>query len=442
MTDQASPARLRKVATSVVLGTTIEWYDFMLYGAAAATVFAPLFFPTSSPAAGLLLSFSTFAVGFAARPVGGLVFGHFGDRVGRKQMLVLSLLLMGVATVLMGLIPTYESVGLWAPAMLVTLRLIQGFGVGGEWGGAVLTAIEHAPPEKKAFYGSLPQIGIPLGLMLSTVAFLAVSMLPEEQFMAWGWRLPFLLSAVLVLVGAYIRISVEESAEFQEVQKTAKTAKAPAWLAVRDYPKVIILAALATMGSSVYFYSVTTFSISYATSSGHLTRSQILVALMSGSVAMAIALPLFGKAAQRFGRQPMVKWGLVVLALWVFVVFGAISSGNEAFTVGAFIGHGVLFSISYAALSTFIAERFRPEVRFSASSITFQAGVLLSGAIAPLVATALVDATGTIWSVCVYAFIFAVLGVLATWALGGDPAPNAHHPHTPDVADDELPARM
>ncbi len=411
----------RKVAISVVLGTTIEWYDFMLYGAAAATVFAPLFFPNSSDAAGLLLSFSTFAVGFAARPLGGVILGHFGDRIGRRRMLVVSLMMMGITTVLMGLIPTYDSIGVWAPIILVVLRVVQGFGVGGEWGGAVLTAIEHAPPGKRALFGSLPQIGVPMGLLLSTSVFLIVSQLPDDAFLSWGWRLPFLLSAVLVLVGAYIRLSVAETPEFQEVADAETTVKLPAWAAVREYPKVIVLAVLATMGSGIYFYSVTTYSVSYATSSGHLVRSEILTALLCGAVVMGVSLPLFGQVAERVGRQPMVLWGLAVLGLWVFVLFGAIESGSLPLAVAAFVGHGILFAISYSALSTFIAERFRAEVRFSGSSITFQIGVLLGGAIAPLIGTALVDRTGSVWTVCVYALVFIVVGVIATHLLGPDP---------------------
>lgn len=414
--------RLRRVAISVLLGTTIEWYDFMLYGASAAIVFGPLFFPDSSPVAGLMLSFSTFAVGFAARPLGGIIFGHFGDRLGRKGMLVASLMLMGVATVLMGLLPTYAQIGVWAPILLVTLRVIQGFGVGGEWGGAVLTAIEHAPPDKKALYGSLPQMGVPLGLLLSTGAFTAVSALPEDAFLSWGWRLPFLLSVVLLLIGLYIRLSVEETPEFKNVKAEEKAAKIPGWDALRDYPKVIALVVLATMGSGVYFYSVTTYSVSYATTSGHLTRPEILTAVLGGAAVMVVALPFLGMFAQRVGRQPMVLWGLALAGAWVFAIFGAISSGSAALTVGAFMIHGAVFAVSYAALSTFIAERFRAEVRFSGSSIAFQVGVLLGGAIAPLVGTALVDATGTVWSVCLYVVGFAAVGVVATHLLGPDPA--------------------
>lgn len=416
----ADPALLRRVAASVLLGTTIEWYDFMLYGAAAATVFGPLFFPSADPLAAVLLSFSTFAVGFAARPLGGVIFGHFGDRVGRKRMLVISLTMMGVATVLMGLIPSYASIGAAAPIILVTLRIVQGFGVGGEWGGAVLTAIEHAPPGKRAFYGSLPQVGVPAGLFLSTVAFLAVSQLPDGAFLSWGWRIPFVASAILVAIGMYIRLNLEETPAFAKIDNDDDKVKVPALAAVKQYPRQMVLTILAVMGSGVYFYSITTYSLSYATSSHHLTRNEMLVALLISAAVMAAILPLAGMLAQGLGRQPMVKWGLLLLAIWVFPVFGAINTGSVLLTIAVFVVHALVFSVSYGALSTFVAERFAPQVRFSAASITFQVGVLLGGAIAPVIATALTDATGSVLAVCIYAAAAALIGVMATIGLGTD----------------------
>lgn len=416
-TTTTPPVPLRKVATSVVLGTTIEWYDFMLYGAAAATVFGPLFFPDADAFSAALLSFSTFAVGFAARPLGGIIFGHFGDRVGRKKMLVLSLTLMGVATVLMGLLPSYESIGIAAPLLLVLLRIIQGFGVGGEWGGAVLTAIEHAPPHKRAFYGSLPQVGVPAGLLTSTLAFLAVSQLPEEQFLSWGWRIPFVASAILVAIGMYIRLNVEETPAFKEVSHNDNRVKIPALTAITQYPKQIALTVLLVAGSGVYFYTITTYSLSYATTTGHLTRSEVLFAQLTAAAVMIGALLYFGKLAERVGIARMVAWGLLLLAIWVFPVFWAVNTGNLALTTLAFAIHGVIFAVSYAPLSTFVAQHFAPHVRFSASSISFQTGALLGGAIAPMIATTLVDATGTIYAVCAYTAVAALIGVTATVVL-------------------------
>ncbi|OZD00329.1 MFS transporter [Rhodococcus sp. 06-221-2] len=408
---------LSKVATSVVLGTTIEWYDFMLYGAAAATVFGPLFFPDADAFSAALLSFSTFAVGFAARPLGGIIFGHFGDRVGRKKMLVLSLTMMGVATVLMGLIPSYESIGIAAPLLLVVLRVVQGFGVGGEWGGAVLTAIEHAPPSKRAFYGSLPQVGVPAGLLASTLAFLAVSQLPEDQFLSWGWRIPFLASAILVAIGMYIRLNVEETPAFKQVSHDDSRVRIPALVAITQYPRQIGLTVLLVAGSGVYFYTITTYSLSYATTTEHLTRTEMLSAQLTAAAVMVGALLFFGKHAERLGLARMIGWGLALLAVWVFPVFWAIETGSAALTTLAFAIHGVIFAVSYAPLSTFVAQHFAPHVRFSASSISFQTGVLLGGAIAPMIATALVDATGTIYAVCLYAALAAAIGVAATAVL-------------------------
>lgn len=417
VSNQRQKRQLRKVAVSVVLGTTIEWYDFMLYGAAAATVFGPLFFPGADPVASILLSFSTFAVGFAARPLGGIIFGHYGDILGRKKMLVLALFLMGASTVAMGLIPTYSTIGVWAPILLVTMRLIQGFGVGGEWGGAVLTAVEHAPPEKRGLFGSLPQIGVPAGLVISTLAFLAVSELPEEQFLSWGWRIPFIASAILVAVGLYIRVTLEETPDFKAVQNVGQDSKLPIFGAIRRYPAEILFAIVAVMGSGVYFYSITTYSISYATTAGALSRSDMLLALLISSAVMVFALPLFGQLSQRQGARPFVVWGLLLLGIWIFPVFGAISTGILSLTILAFVGHAIIFAISYGALSTFVAQIFPAEVRYSGSSLVFQSGVLLGGAIAPLLATTLVELTGTVLAVCIYAAIFAVIGSIAAAAV-------------------------
>ncbi|KAA9164401.1 MHS family MFS transporter [Amycolatopsis acidicola] len=415
------PRQLAKLRMSVIIGTTVEWYDYMLYGAASATVFAPLFFPSHSEQAGLLLSFSTFAVGFAARPVGGLIFGHFGDRVGRKKMLMVSLTMMGLATMLIGALPTFHAIGLWAPLLLVVLRMVQGAGVGGEWGGAVLTAVEHAPPGRRGLYGSLPHMGLPIGLILSTLGFLAVSSLGDGAFLSWGWRIPFLISGLLIALGLWVRTSIEESPEFARAEKAGELPKLPLVDALRRFPKQILLVSGVVMGTGVYFYGVSTFSVSYAQTSGAFSRGQILAALLLGSAAMAIAVPLAGRWAER-GRQRVVLLGSASLIPWVFVLFGAVKSGSMAALIPAFLVHGVLYATSYGALATYIAERFPAEVRFTASTLTYQAGSLLGGALAPLIATALVGWTGTIWIVCAYSAVFSVLGTISTWALGPDPA--------------------
>ncbi|MGH8605559.1 MAG: MFS transporter, partial [Gammaproteobacteria bacterium] len=258
---------MQRIAASVLIGTTIEWYDFLIYSTAAALVFGQLFFPTFDPVAGTLAAFSTFAVGFFARPFGGMIFGHFGDKIGRKGMLVLSLTMMGVATFIIGILPTYESIGVAAPILLVLMRLIQGLGVGGEWGGAVLTAVEHSSPERRGFYGSLPQMGVPAGLMLSTLAFLAVARLPDEQFLAWGWRLPFLASIVLVAIGLYVRLKISESPVFRRVQETRAEARMPIIEVLRSHPRQVLLATGSIISTGTYFYVIYSYAISYGTES-------------------------------------------------------------------------------------------------------------------------------------------------------------------------------
>jgi metabolite-proton symporter len=402
---------MRRVALSVLIGTTIEWYDFQLYGIAAALVIAPLYFPSADPVAGTLLAFSTFAIGFGARPIGGIVLGHFGDRIGRKKMLVLSLTMMGVATFLMGALPTYAQIGVWAPVIMVLLRLVQGFGVGGEWGGAVLTAVEYSSPRKRGFYGSLPQIGVPAGLVLSTLAFLLVSQLPEDQFMSWGWRIPFLISIVLVVVGIVVRMKLSETPVFDKVRERKQEQRAPLVTAIRDYPLQILLAIGSMVSTGAYYYVVNAYALSYATTAKTMDRASLLTAVMiSGVVAMA-ALPYFGSISERFGRRRMILVGLAAMAVWIYPTILAVASGNFAAVLGAYVVGAILFSISYGPQATFIVEMFDARVRFSASSTSFQLGVLLGGALAPIIAAALVKSTGSVVSVAVYVCALSLLSL-------------------------------
>lgn len=338
MTAESVRPPMRRVALSVLIGTTIEWYDFLIYGAAAALVFAPLFFPNADPVAGTLLAFSTFAVGFGARPIGAIVLGHFGDRLGRKKMLVLSLSLMGVATVIIGLLPTYAQIGVWAPILLVTLRLVQGFGVGGEWGGAVLTAVEYATPEKRGLYGSLPQVGVPAGLVLSTLAFLGVSRLPEEQFLSWGWRIPFLISVVLVAIGLYIRLTLTETPAFERVQQSGAAVKVPLVVALKTYPIEIVLATGSIISSGAFFYVVNTYALSYGPSTGAFTSSEMLTAILVSAMVLAITLPYFGALSERVGRRRLILIGLTAMAVWIHPTLLAVDSGNFPLLMGAYIG--------------------------------------------------------------------------------------------------------
>ncbi|GAA4808227.1 MFS transporter [Actinomycetospora chlora] len=402
---------MRRVALSVLIGTTIEWYDFQLYGAAAALVLAPLYFPSADPLAGTLLAFSTFAIGFGARPIGGIVFGHFGDRIGRKKVLVLSLTMMGVATFLMGLLPTYAAIGVWAPILLVLLRLVQGFGVGGEWGGAVLTAVEYSSPGRRGFYGSLPQVGVPAGLVLSTAAFLGVSAMPDEQFLAWGWRIPFLISIVLVVVGLVVRIQLDETPVFAKVRDRKEARRVPLVAAVRAYPAQILLAIGSMISTGAYFYIVNTYALSYATSAKTAGRGTMLAAIMVSGVVAAVALPWFGAMSERVGRRRMILIGLAAMAVWIYPTILAVDSGNVALIVLAYVVGAVFFSVSYGPQATFIVEMFDASVRFSAASTSFQIGVLLGGALAPIIAAALVEATGTVVSVAVYVCLVSLLSL-------------------------------
>ncbi|MHA6619836.1 MFS transporter [Pseudonocardia sp. DLS-67] len=412
-----APAPMRRVAASVLIGTTIEWYDFILYGSAAALVLGPLYFPGGDPVASTLLAFSTFAVGFLARPLGGIVLGHFGDRIGRKQMLVLSLSMMGVATFLMGLLPTYETIGVAAPVLLVLLRLVQGFGVGGEWGGAVLTAVEHASPARRGFFGSLPQVGVPAGLFLATTAFFLVSQLPEEAFLSWGWRLPFLVSIVLVGVGLYVRFTIRDTPVFEEIKRNRRAARMPLVEAVRRYPRQVLFATGSMISTGAYFYGVNTYALSYAKSAQVQTGNAMLVAVLVSAVVAVVAMPYFGAVAQRRGRRTLIIAGLAAMTVWIFPTFMAIDSGDPVLLVLAYVIGAIVFSVSYGPQATFITELFDATVRFSASTVSFQLGVLLGGAITPIIATALVASWDTSMAVAVYIAVLSVLSLVCVAAV-------------------------
>lgn len=415
MAHSPPTAAPRRAGAASFVGTTIEWYDFFLYGTAAALVFNQLFFPALDPLTGLLAAFGTYAVGFVGRPLGGLIFGHLGDRVGRKSMLIATLLLMGVPTVIIGLLPTYEHWGYGAALALVTLRFLQGMAVGGEWGGAALMAVEHAPPGRRAFYGSLPQAGVGAGLVLSSLAMAAVSKLPEADFLDWGWRLPFLASAVLLLVGGVIRATVPESPEF--APQTARL-EAPIRTVWRHHRRPLLAIIGGRMAENAWFYLSATFALAYASGTLNLPRADLLSAITAGALLSLITMPLCGWLADRWGPRRVFRLGLALLLVFVGPFFALLSLQDiDAARIALVMALGVVFPLMYAPESHLFAQQFPATVRYSGISLGVQVAGLLGGGLAPLVATALLKwGEGSPLGVVVYVMGLAALGL---WAAGG-----------------------
>ena len=414
--DRGQTSSIRPVIVSSFIGTTIEWYDFFLYGTAAALVFNQLFFPSFEPLAGTLAAFATYAVGFAARPLGGIVFGHYGDKIGRKAMLVLALLIMGVATFVMGLLPTYNSIGVWAPILLVVLRFVQGIGVGGEWGGAVLMAVEHSPEGRRGYYGSWPQMGVPAGLLLANLVFLASSSyIPEEQFLAWGWRIPFLVSIVLVGVGLFIRLRLLETPAFQQVRESGTEAPMPIIDVLRTYPKNVLLAMGMRIAENGTFYVLTVFVLSYVAGELALDRNVGLIGVLIAAAIGLFTTPLFGILSDRFGRRRVYLFGAVFSLIFAFPFFWMVNTGIQpliwlAIILGVNVGHDAM----YGPQAAYFSELFGTRVRYSGASLGYQLASVLAGGLSPLVATALLGYYG--WpAVALYTAIMAVITVVATY---------------------------
>lgn len=429
-----------KVAMASFIGTSIEYYDFFIYGTAAALVFPQLFFSNSSPLVGTLLAFATLGVGFLARPIGGIVFGHFGDRVGRKKMLVLSLVGMGLATLGMGLLPTYAQVGIFAPILLTLLRLFQGVMVGGEWGGAVLMAVEHAPKGKKGFYGAFPQTGAPVGVALATLSFLAISSLPEEQFLTWGWRLPFLASAALVAVGLVIRLSIAESPAFAAARNTKSLVKVPLVEAFRRHPKEIFLIAGTYLSQGVIAYIAMSYLVNYGSTVVGLQRSETLIGVLVGALFAAVLTPVFGALSDIWGRKTIYFLGAVSILVSIVPAFWLINSGHVGgFIAGLVIMYGLSTAPASGTTGSLFSMVFSREVRYTGASVGYTISQIAGPAFAPMIATSLFAAFGTSDAVVVYLLVISVISVISVSLLPGGwgKAEAQHNQRVQDEGDDE-----
>lgn len=424
---KSSETSMRRLASTALGGTSIEWYDFFIYGTAAALVFPTLFFPDDMPRyVALIASFSTFAVGFLARPIGGVVFGHFGDRVGRKIALVVALSIMGVATTVIGLLPTYAEIGVAAPLGLIFCRFAQGLAIGGQWGGAMLLVTENAPSNKRGFYGAFAQAGAPMGVILANLAFLLVSAtVSDEVFMSWGWRVPFLVSIILVALALYVQFRLEDTPAFKALQE-AKTHESevvqktsPVVQALKRFPKQIFLGAGAFLAVQVAFYIFIVFVVSYGTDPEGLamSRSDMLLAVLVSSSAQIPALFYFAAYSDRNGRIGVYKLGAILMGLWAFAVFPIMNTGSLVLITGALCLAQVFLAMMYGPQAAMLTELFSAEVRYSGASLGYQLGAILGGALAPMVATALLATFGSAVWISVYIAVACALTWVSVHAL-------------------------
>ncbi|MHC9291253.1 MFS transporter [Mycobacterium sp. LTG2003] len=407
---------IRKVIVASLIGTSLEWYDFFIYGTAAALVFNKLFFPSFDPLVGTLLAFATYAVGFVARPLGGVVFGHYGDKIGRKNVLVATLLLMGIATMLVGLLPTHATIGVWAPILLVLLRFLQGLGLGGEWGGAVLMTLESGDRRRRGLNASWPQVGVPIGLLLANgVLSLMGALTSDDAFLSWGWRVPFLLSGLLVVVGLWIRLTISESPLFTEVEETGAKSSAPIVEVLRRYPKHILLAIGARVGVDVAFYTFVLFVTTYVATYLELPEQYALNAVLIAAALQVVAIPFFGHLSDRFGRRPVMLIGAIGAAVWVFAFFALLDTGQFGLIVLAVIVALILHASLYGPQASFIAEMFPTKVRYTGASMGYQLAGILGGALAPIISVALLDRFGTSIVVSIYAVAMLLITIVCVF---------------------------
>jgi MFS family permease len=415
LSDLDHRAQLRRAVTASTVGTIIEWYDFLLYGQMAAIVFAKLYFPSSDPLTGTLQAFAVFAVGFVARPIGAAIFGHFGDRIGRKAALIATLLLTGLSTFLVGCVPTYEQIGIWGAIVLVALRFIQGIGVGGEWGGSVLLAMEWARTNKNhGLIAAWPQFGGPAGFFLANLAILAFSQLSGDQFLSWGWRVPFLLSIVMVGIGLYIRLGILETPIFQRVITEERVARAPVVEVFKRQPREIFLTAFARMGQMAPVFIYIAFIFPYGMQVVHLSRDFILLALQIGSVFSFVTVLFSGWLSDRLGRKRVYMFGAAATGLFAFAYYAMVDTGVPALVIAAVLITTLFHDMMWGPLAALTAEVFTPRLRYSGASIGFQLAAVFAGGPAPIIATALLAATGSGYVIALYIFGCAIVSIVAT----------------------------
>lgn len=424
---QVPERAIKKIASVALAASVLEWYDFFIYGTASALIFGQIFFPDLDPLLGALSAFAALGVGFVFRPIGGIVFGHFGDKVGRKKMLVTAILMMGMATTLIGLLPSYAAIGVWAPLLLVVLRCVQGLAVGGQWGGAAVLVIESAPRTRRGFYGGFVQVGVPAAVILSNVLFLviAASITPEE-FAAWGWRIPFLLSFVLVLVGLYVQLRFEDTPAFRELQKYREASlddeqrqeiqqarRSPIADVIKTYPKQILQAALLLTGNTAFFYVSTVFVISYTEQQLGFSDTATLGLALLGSAVGIVTIFVSAALSDRIGRKKVLVVGTIIMALSVFPAIALLETAVYGLMLLSSALSGVALSIPYGPMAAFFTEMFSTRVRYSGASLAYQLGAVLGGGFAPFVSAALLAATGTIYTVAAYLFVLGALSAIA-----------------------------
>jgi MFS family permease len=418
LSDLDHRAQLRRAVIASTVGTTIEWYDFLLYGQMAALVFAKLFFPSSDALTGTLQAFAVFAVGFVARPIGAAIFGHYGDRIGRKAALIATLLLTGLSTFLVGCVPTYEQIGVWGPVIMVVLRFIQGIGVGGEWGGSVLLSMEWARTSKnRGFLASWPQLGGPAGFFLANLAILAFSQMSGDQFFSWGWRIPFWLSLVMVGIGLWIRLGILETPIFRQVVANERVARAPVAEVLKRQPKEIILVALARMGQMVPAFVYAAFFFTYGMKVVGASRDFLLVVMLIASFFSFFTIPFSGYLSDRIGRKQIYIFGAVATGLFAFAYYAMLDTAIPGLILLATLVAYFFHDLMWGSLAALTAECFTPRLRYSGASIGFQLAAVFAGGPAPMIATALLAWSGSGQAIALYIFVCAIVSVAATAAL-------------------------